>query len=194
MDTKTPRHLFFSFAAVKCTGLAAFILHNSRIGQVFARICILMRIDARDPVHKAVVGDRRTAGSEMLETRIRTASVSNATSGGEIDRYQAKDTIWKISVPVMTIVCQGNGRGDLKRIEYDLVDGWQLLDSQHYTSEAVTHKPKHRSAFSAGVDSVTVYIQRMRSCIISHLESLDTLLISKHSHDLRAARPRSAEA
>jgi len=117
------RHLFFSFAATKCTGLAAFILHNSRIRQVFAGMCMLMRIHARDPVHKAVVGDRRTAGSAMLKTRIRSASVSNATSGGEIDRYQAKDTIWKISVPVMTIVCQGNVRGEFERIEYDLVDG-----------------------------------------------------------------------
>lgn len=123
MDTKTPRHLFFSFAAVKCTGLAEFILHNSRIGQVFAGICMLIRIHARDTVHKAVVGERRTAGSAMSKARIRSASVLNATSGGEIDRYQAKDTIWKISVLVMTIVCQGNGRGESKRIEYDLVDG-----------------------------------------------------------------------
>jgi len=196
MDTKTPRHLFFSFAAVKCTGLAAFILHNSRIGQVFAGICMLMRIDARNPVHKAVVGERRTAGSVMLETRIRSASVNEATSCGGIDRYQAKDTIWKISVPIMTIVCQENGRGDVKRIEYDLVDGLAVArqPALHIRRQLLGRKANHRSASSAGINSVTVYIQRMRSCVISHLESLHTLLISKHSHDLRAARPRSAEA
>jgi len=188
------RHLFFSFAATKCTGLAAFILHNSRIRQVFAGMCMLMRIHARDPVHKAVVGDRRTAGSAMLKTRIRSASVSNATSGGEIDRYQAKDTIWKISVPVMTIVCQGNGRGESKRIEYDLVDGLAVARQPALHIRGSYSKGKSYSASSAGVNSVTVYIQRMRSCVISHLESLHTLLMSKHSHDLRAARPRSAEA
>jgi hypothetical protein len=90
---------------------------------------MLMQVDARHEGHEAVVGGRRRAESVMLVARKRTVSVSNATS---LDRFQAKDTIWMISLQDMTIVCQGNRRGELRRIEHGIVTmNWQQLGNHH---------------------------------------------------------------
>lgn len=91
-----------------------------------------MQIDARHEDEEAVVGGRRRADRVGLTTRRRSASVLKATSLDKFDRYQAKDTIWTISVLVMMTVCQENRRGELRRIEHGTVTmNWQQLGSQH---------------------------------------------------------------
>jgi hypothetical protein len=74
-----------------------------------------MQIDARHEDEEAVVGGRRRAGRAGLTTRMRSGSVLKATSLDKFDRYQAKDTIWTISVLVMTTgVSKKKKRGNEK--------------------------------------------------------------------------------
>lgn len=64
----------------------------------YARSCTLMQgTRVKSPLSEAGVG-RENENRRQLMTRKRSVSVSLATSVDGINRYQAKDTIWKISV------------------------------------------------------------------------------------------------
>jgi hypothetical protein len=143
-----PRHInFFSLRRCRIPPVSQIeLLTVDGLGRVLRGICTSMQIDARHEEHEAVVGGRRPAKRAMLTTRKRTVSVPNATSLDEFDRYQAKDTIWTISVQIMMTVCQEDGRGELRRIQHGIVTmNWRELGRQptldnrnHYVLKQIT--------------------------------------------------------
>jgi hypothetical protein len=127
LPTKNRHINFFSLRRCKIPPVSQIMLLTvDRLGRSLRGICTLMQIHARHEDHEAVVGGRRPAKRARLMTRKRTVSVSNATSLDKIARYQAKHTIWTISVQIMMTVCQENGRGGLRRIVHGIVTmNWQ---------------------------------------------------------------------
>jgi hypothetical protein len=116
-DTKTRHINFFSLRRCKIPPVSQIkLLTVNGSGRSLRGICTLMQIDARHEGDEAVVGGRRPAKRARSMTRKRTVSVSNATSLDKSDRYQAKDTIWTISVQVMI---DGVSRKPKRGIEKD---------------------------------------------------------------------------
>jgi hypothetical protein len=153
---------------------------------------MLMQVDARHEGHEAVVGGRRRAEYVMLVARKRTVSVSNATSLDRFDRYQAKDTIWTISLRIMTIVCQENGRGGLRRIEHGIVTtNLEKLGNRYQMNgqkKSSRREANHICASNAVRSSVTVYIHKLGS-----YEQEDFYILSLFIHSSRPSTAMTCE-